>query len=417
MAAILPGDLGTADRVRYAERVEAAGPALLAELSTWIDNTWNESRHGPRTQLDGTLDSITALVTWLFDFADGGLPGIPETVRRFNWVPPAQPDVDMDVTVRRDYAAAAVDAYITAVLRRYDAAARWQPLRTRGRVPDARQGRPHVYVHGTPVRLASGLDLKKFFDDRPGASGHPPRDPIWFTRQLTRQLPPDLLENDLPAHPNFLPAPGRTTPAQPWEPFEPSPAPDGQTATPVPQDEQKQPLPRPAAAEDAPRLPRCLEGDFVMTVVQDPRITDEGFFQVHESTARDAEDESDEEGVDEEEIDLTQLAEEGPALSARGLHRELLALGFEHQGGPSQDRPTAPRLDRTDEQYVFYGAEAVLLAETFHTRGRLRHVFFQWLNQPGCSPASLTGRWLVQQVQNMATQRSARLIAADTHCT
>ncbi|MEZ0167005.1 hypothetical protein AB2L27_19805 [Kineococcus sp. LSe6-4] len=417
MAAIFPGDLGATDRVRYAERVEAAGPALLSELATWVDNTWEESRHGPRTQLDGTVTSITPLVTWLFDFADAGLPGIPPTVRRFNWIPPAQPDVDEDVTVRRDYAAAAVDAYIAAVLLRYDSAARWQPLRTPGRVPDVWEGWPHVYVHGTPVDLASGPLLKKFFADRPGASGHPPRDPVWFTRQLTRQLPADVVEKDLPADPTFLPAPGRTTPDHPWEPFEPSPTPKGQPAT---QAEQKQPVPRPAGAEDAPRLRRCLEGDFVMTVVQDPRITDEGFFEVRESTATDTRDESEDEdgeGVDQEEVDLMQLAEDGPALSARGLHRELLALGFEHQGVLFQDRPRAPRLDRTDEQYVFYGAEAVLLAETFHERGRLRYVFFQWLNQPGCSSTSPTGRWLAQQLQSTATQHSARLIAADTHYT
>lgn len=413
MAWIDPGDLTTADQQRYAERVEAAGPDLLAELSTWIEDTWDQARHGPRTQLDGTLDSTTALVTWLFDFADAGLPGIPATVRRFNWVPPAQPDVDMDATVRRDYAAAALDAYLAAVLRRYDPAARWRPLRTRGRVPDVREGQPHVYVHGTPVDLASGPSLRRFFDDRPGASGHPPRNPAWLTVLLAEQLPADVLAKDLPPAPDFLPAPGRRTPDHPWEPFEPSPTPEGQAAAQAEQDEQKQPVPRPVGAEDAPRLPRCLEGDFVMTVVQDPRISDEGFFEVHESTAGDDEDE----GADQEEVDLTQLAEEGPALSARGLHRELLALGFEHQGAVFQERPRAPRLDRSDEQYVFYGAEAVLLAETFHERGRLRYVFFQWLNQPGCSPASPTGRWLAQQVQDVATGRSARLIAADTHYT
>lgn len=316
------------------------------------------------------------------------------------------------MTVRRDYAAAAVDAYIAAVLHRYDPAARWQPLRTPGRVPDVWEGWPHVYVHGTPVDLASGPNLNKFFDDRPGASGHPPRNPAWLTVLLTEQLPANILENDLPADPNFLPAPGRTTPAQPWEPFEPSSTPDGQSATQAHQDERKQPLSRPPGSEDAPRLPPCLEGDFVMTAVQDPRITDDGFFKIDKSATGDARDNV--EVDEEEEMDLTQLAEEGPALSARALHRELLSLGFEHQGSLSQATPTAPRLDRTDEQYVFDGAEAVLLAETFSTRGRLRYLFFQWLNQPGCSPASPTGRWLAQQVQDMATRRGARLVAADT---
>lgn len=384
-------DLSDADLLRYCAWQESLRPQLLAELSTWLEQTWDPARHGPRSALDGRLGSLTPLMSWVFDFGDAGMPGIPETVHLMNWAPPQDPP-EPGLGARLGYAALAVESYMVAVIRRYDPSAQWRPVRTRSRIPAGDERRPSLHVHGHPVTPNIATALSHAVEPDP----YSPRvEPEWLLEDIVASVPQAVVEQDLPPAPDLLPPPGRQTPAQPWPPFQPT-----QDVTPEQLDPALPPRPRPVGAEQAPALPELAGADFLMTRLAGEHVSVDGFYDITEIDA---------DGRDDEEqyARFDRLLDTSAPLSTRGLHRALLGLGFEYEGEGT------PRLDRVDVQYTFVGQEAALLGETHRAGGRLRSLHFSWLTEPGRSPDTPTGRWLVQQLAELAAGVDAVLLAAE----
>ncbi|MEZ0492960.1 hypothetical protein AB2L28_12025 [Kineococcus sp. TBRC 1896] len=399
-------ELSAADAERFLQRRIGQHPLLLQELATWVRDTG-----GPRQELDGTLASLVPLWSWCVRFLDAGTPGVPNTVRDFIWLDDGKPD-GYDEFLRY-YVAEALEAYVSLVVQRVLPAARWEVLK-RGR-RDGLRHRPVLSTDNRPLlfSLGSAMDAVVLGGWPLGtrSDGYL----LEFVRTQLQEVVGPVV--DVPPVVEFLPEPGRVTPARPYPPFVPG---GGEVLA-----AGERPHPRPAGAEDAPPVPHELRSADAMTLGIPPQAlaeeeddagTEDEVYYGPRNPGRGGRDASDTRGDDDdgddgdggdEDDDDPDYPENWQPLPTRGLHAALTALGFvcqTHQGG-------APRLDRGEHQYLYDGQEAAMLIETTTAGGKLRMLSVQFLEdyaQP-CAETP-TGRWLVQQLTVLAGARSAMLL-------
>ncbi|WP_432571007.1 hypothetical protein [Kineococcus sp. SYSU DK005] len=391
MGWVEPSDFSAPDAERYLHRRTGRHPALLGELATWVHSTG-----GPSERLDGTWASLVPLWAWFVRFLDAGCPGIPDTVREYQWIAPHKEHDPSDHQVI--YAAEAVEAYASAVVQRLDAGASWQVLKRRGGRRDGDHHRPALVLSsGDPIGMGLPGGAQRVID--PGNWAGRGRQDERLVDFLRPQLPAQLLEQDVSPYPSFLPAPGRLTPAHPYPPF--TPGDPGQAET----GEGEVELARPAGAQDAPPIGVELLGADEMVLGIAPPTTPSPADSPGQARPEGAWWPSQQEAEAEEEAgDLARWA----PLSTRGLHAALTGWGFtclSQQEG-------SPRLDRGEHQYAWYGRESAVLIETFTARGKLRALSVRFLTDEAHAVDTPSGRWLVDRLRQLAAERGAALLPA-----